>query len=215
MIPSFPENRLDPIGRWNKTWQHLGMEPPDELVQKLLAAYQEPHRAYHTPRHLQECFTYLDASPVRPIDPGALELALWFHDAIYDPKASDNEARSAAWALKALTMLSGDIRQRVGNLVMVTKHTHAPTHPDEELLLDIDLSILGASPERFQEYEKQIRQEYIWVPEEAYKTARARILAEFKTRPILYHTTHFRRLLEASARTNLQRSLDELLTRAE
>jgi predicted metal-dependent HD superfamily phosphohydrolase len=176
----------------------------------LVAAYSEPHRAYHTLDHLAECFAHLDASPVRPEDAAAVELALWFHDPIYDTKAADNEARSAHWARRALAALpSGDVA-RIADLILVTKHDAEPATPDEELLLDIDLAILGATPERFAEYERQIRNEYAWVPDDAYRAARARILDAFARRDPLYHTSHFRETLGSQARTNLRQSLARL-----
>ena len=201
---------MDPYERWIETWSQVGAAPPDGLIQQLVAAYGESHRAYHTVRHLAECFGHLDPCPVRPSDPAALELALWFHDAIYDTKAANNEERSAAWARTALASLSQASLDRIEKLILVTKHEAAPSSPDEELLLDVDLSILGSADERFDEYESQIRQEYSWVPEEAYRMARAQILAQFQSRPALYQTPYFRDTLETQARRNLRRSLDSL-----
>ena len=200
--------------RWHQTWKLLKTKPPSGLIDALFAAYREPHRAYHTLQHLEECFAHLDRCPLRPIDPGSLELALWFHDAVYDPKATDNEARSAAWANNALTTLDSDTRMQIERLILVTQHASLPSTSDEALLVDIDLSILGADPKRFSEYESQVRREYGWVPEEGYCTARAQVLGEFMARPVLYVTPHFQKILEGPARANLRRSLDALAARA-
>lgn len=98
---------MDSVERWQQTWSHLGDAPPPGLIEELLAAYGEPHRAYHTVQHLTECFAHLDSSPRGPRDPASVELALWFHDAIYDTKAADNEARSAE-----CTVFPGDAASR-------------------------------------------------------------------------------------------------------
>ena len=179
---------MDPHARWRHTWSLVGGAPPAGLIEALLAAYGEPQRAYHGVTHLRECFGHLDGCSVTPDDSASLELALWFHDAIYDPKAGDSEARSAAWARAALDGQAPDTLDRIERHILVTRHDAAPTDADQELLLDVDLSIL----------------------DEAYRAARARILAGFCDRPSLYHTAHFRRLLEPRARENLRRSLAAL-----
>ncbi len=188
----------------------MGASAPDGLIDELLEAYGEPHRAYHTTEHLTECFGHLDASPVTPESSGLLELALWFHDAVYDTKASDSEAKSAAWASRALACLGAERVEVIVSHILVTAHTGVPSDDDQRLLLDVDLSILGAPGSRFQQYEDQVRQEYEWVSQDVYRAARAKILSQFADRPRLYHTEHFYEQLEAGARNNLQRSLASL-----
>lgn len=196
--------------RWARTWSAVGVAPPPKLLEAMIGAYSEDHRRYHTVEHLAECFGHLDACPITPEDPAAVELALWFHDAIYDTRASDNEARSAEWAMQALGELDAARRARIDALILVTKHEAEPATSDEELLLDIDLSILGAPDDRFAAYDEQVRGEFEWVPEDAYRTARARILRGFLDRPRLYHTTHFHDRFEATARRNLARTIAAL-----
>jgi len=193
--------------RWESTWAKLDRPEPDGLFEAIAAAYAEPHRAYHTGQHLAECFAQLDACPVAAASPAAVELALWFHDAIYDTKASDNEKQSAAWARRALVDLPPELVDRVEGLILVTEHAAEPGSADERLVLDVDLSILGAERPRFDEYERQVRVEYGWVPEDAYRSARARILRQFFERPVLYHVPWFRDRLEPIARVNLERSI--------
>ena len=151
---------MDPYLRWRETWEHLGVDAPPGVIEQLMAAYSEPHRAYHTLEHISECFSQLESSGARAVDAGALELALRFHDAIYDTRAADNEARSAACARHALAELAPRTLDRIDGLILVTKHEAQPSTPDEALLLDVDLSILGAQRERFDEYERQVRREY-------------------------------------------------------
>src|SRR5262249_26786699 len=105
---------------------------------------------------------------------------------------------------------SNEVQARVRELVLATRHRAEPASADGRLTVDVDLSILGAPPERFEEYEAQIRQEYAWVPDPAFRDARAKILREFLTRPSLYATDFFRKRLEARARSNIAGSLARL-----
>lgn len=107
-----------------------------------------------------------------------MRLALWFHDAIYDARAEDNEERSANWARGSLCSAGVRVEtaEHVHRLVMATRHNVVPEEPDAQLVVDIDLSILAAPIERFTEYEKQIRAEYSWVTDPSYRKGRARIL---------------------------------------
>ena len=177
----------------------------------MLAGYREPHRAYHTERHLEECFAHFDTVASLAERPAEIELALFFHDVIYDTQRSDNEARSAQWARRVLEDASRTAAaRRVEDLIMATRHDALPEAPDARLLVDIDLSILGATPERFDEYELQIRQEYEWVPEPSFREQRAAILEQFLERPRIYNTPALHEECETQARTNLQRSLRRL-----
>jgi predicted metal-dependent HD superfamily phosphohydrolase len=93
---------------------------------------------------------------------------------------------------------------------MTTRHNAIPEGSDAQVLVDIDLSILGASPERFDEYERQVREEYAWVPDDVFRHVRKGILEEFLTRPSIFNTRFFRDRLEQQARTNLARSIRAL-----
>src|SRR5690606_13982957 len=118
--------------------------------------------AYHTLQHLGECLALHAAHAAHAARPAEVALALWFHDAVYDLQASDNEARSAEWAQETMRAAGASAQAvaRVHALVMATCHSALPEGPDAELLVDIDLAILGATPARFAEYERQIRVEY-------------------------------------------------------
>ncbi len=199
--------------RFANLWQRLGGQgDASNLLAALVAAYTEPSRAYHNLAHLQDCLEQFDAARGEARHPDAVEMALWFHDAIYEPRAADNEERSAAWAIQALT--AGGIEQsggeRIAELVLSTQHKALPADQDAALLVDVDLSILGRAPAIFDAYDRQIRNEYHWVPEPQYCTRRAQVLAGFLARPRLYQTEHFYVHYEKQARKNLARAIDRL-----
>ncbi len=199
-------------GRWLDAWRALGVaETPElrRLHRDVLLRYSEPHRHYHTQQHLTECFEKVQDIISLAEHPAEVLVGLWFHDAIYDTQRHDNEQRSADWARSAAQELGAraDSAQRIHDLIMCTRHSAEPTGVDAQILVDADLSILGAQPARFEQYETQVRNEYGWVPDEVFRSTRARILAEFLGRPRLYCTARFRERYEAQARRNLQHSL--------
>jgi predicted metal-dependent HD superfamily phosphohydrolase len=194
---------------WHRTWSDLRQPVPSGVLEQLLARYSEAHRAYHTVQHLEECLELLDRVSHLASHLGEVQVALWFHDAIYDPRRTDNEERSADACVEVLVAagVSPETRQRVRELVLATKHDREPESADARLTVDVDLAILGAAPDRFDEYEAQVRREYAWVPELAFRHARAKILRQFLARPSIYATDFFRERLEERARLNLTRSL--------
>lgn len=195
---------------WRRAWAGIGAAGEGTaLFERLKAAYAEPQRHYHTLQHLGECLALFDGARTLADRPHEVELALWFHDAVYEVKRHDNEQRSADWAREALrdAGVGGDAAQRVHDLVMATRHTAVPAGRDERLLVDIDLSILGAERARFDEYERQIRREYAYVPGFLFRRKRREILKGFLDRPAIYGTPHFHDALEARARENLARAI--------
>ena len=209
------DDALDPalVRSWSRAWAGLGATGDGvALRDRMISAWSEPQRHYHTLRHLTDCLALFESSLHLAEHPAEVEIALWFHDAIYDLKAKDNEARSAAWAERALSRagVAANIRGRVHDLIMATCHAARPTSTDAQLLVDIDLSILGADPERFDEYEVQVRQEYNWVPAPLFRRKRRKILIGFLARPTIYSTPWYQEQFEVAARANLQRSVARL-----
>lgn len=200
------------LARWQSVWREFGAEADAELFQRLIACYSEPHRKYHTTQHLQECFALLDRVATSAELFAEVELALWFHDAIYNTRKKDNEQLSAAWAREIMLAagLANDRAERVFELVLATRHNAIPQGRDAEVLVDVDLGILGAEVQRFDEYENQVRQEYSWVPEFIYRRERRKVLQQFENRCSIYSTDYFRANLEPQARENLARSLARL-----
>lgn len=176
------------------------------ILDDLLARLAEPHRRYHDAHHVAACVTMAHAHAAHARHAHDVTLALLFHDAIYDPRAHDNEARSADLAERALGALeaSEETRARVRHLVMATAGHDARFDRDAELVLDCDLAILGADPETFSRFEAQIREEYTFVPDDAYRVGRARVLASFAVRTSIYAVPAIAREREARARVNLR-----------
>jgi predicted metal-dependent HD superfamily phosphohydrolase len=199
--------------RWTRLWQKASGQGDGAAWFEILDThYAEAHRYYHTARHISECLAEFDGASHLATQPVAVELALWFHDAIYDTRAADNEEQSAVLAQRCLENAGADtsLRASVRDLVLVTKAHEGSAHPDAPLLVDIDLSILGTGQSRFLEYEDQIRQEYAWVQEDLFKTKRAEILERFLARDVIYRTPRFYQTHEKQARANLRLSLDLL-----
>jgi predicted metal-dependent HD superfamily phosphohydrolase len=201
------------LASWRALWRELGAERADEaLFLRLVMSWSEPHRHYHTLQHLRECLEQFDAVRALAQRPAEVELALWFHDAFYDVYRDDNEARSAGWAADEVRRagLPAEVAGRVHALVLATEHKEPPADPDAQLLVDVDLAILGAPRARFDESDAQIRREYGHVPEPDFRSGRRAILSGFLARPRLYSTRRFGDMLEGAARENLGRALARL-----
>jgi predicted metal-dependent HD superfamily phosphohydrolase len=198
--------------RWQRLWQAAGASGDSATwYQRLTQAYAEPQRHYHNQQHIAECLAEFDAARHLAQQPVAVEMALWFHDAVYDPKAGDNEERSAALAKVCLEAAGlSDFAGTTAELVMATKLHGADAGPDAALVVDVDLSILGQSEVRFAEYETQIRKEYGWVPKLIFNPKRAEILQRFLDRERIYTNEHFATRYEQNARRNLEESIRKL-----
>jgi len=199
--------------RWRAFWQRAGARGDgDAVFAELSAHYADPPRAYHSLDPVVRCLDELETARHLAQCPLEVELAIWFHDAVYDPRARDNEAKSAELARRAAQELlfPRASAKRVYHLILATRHDVLPTTADQRLLADIDLSILGAPTEEFDEYERRIREEYAGVSEAEFRAARADILEKFLSRPRLYATEFFLNRYEQAARENLRRSLTRL-----
>jgi predicted metal-dependent HD superfamily phosphohydrolase len=173
-----------------------------QVGESLLARWDEPHRHYHDRTHLRRMLDVLG-----PAAPAAVRLAAWYHDAVYDPRAADNEERSAALAAAQLPAL-GVHPAEVARLVLLTRD-HAPDPADRAgaLLCDADLSILAAPEPEYAAYTAAIRAEYSFVPDPAFRTGRATVLRRLLALPTLFHAHP---TWEPQARANLTRELHTL-----
>jgi predicted metal-dependent HD superfamily phosphohydrolase len=199
---------------WEAVWYGLGGRPGSpELHRDLCDAYADPQRAYHTLDHVAHCLDGLAQHAALAERPCEVAVALWFHDAVYDPRATDNEARSAAWAVAALREhdVRDDAVARVRAMILATRDHGGDLDGDTALLVDLDLAILGQSPDVFDRYDAAIRVEYAWVAEPAYRTARTRVLRAFLDRRAIYRCAPLYARFEAPARANLARAIGRLV----
>jgi predicted metal-dependent HD superfamily phosphohydrolase len=138
---------------------------------------------------------------------------LW-HDAIYNPTRSDNEEQSAELAVSELTSCGVDesAAQEVARLILLTK-SHRVEKNDRlgALLISIDLSILGSSAVRYQQYVAEVRKEYAHVPDEAWRAGRSAVLRHLLDANPLYADPSFREHLEPQARRNMETELKSLI----
>ena len=184
----------------------------DDTYRQLEAAYSSSGRHYHNLRHVQILLDTVNEYAVLVHDREVVELAVWFHDAVYDYRSSENETRSAELARQFLvhTTLSPERQARVAYLIECTAHhtaSHAPA-PDLDFFLDADLQILGATEADYAEYARQIRQEYRLIPNLLYRRGRRKVLEQLLSTPQLYRTPGFRERLDAAARRNLRAELE-------
>jgi predicted metal-dependent HD superfamily phosphohydrolase len=199
--------------RWLDIWRSLGKsDAPAGWYERLTTAYAEPHRHYHNQQHIAECLKEFDTARYVAKQPAAIEFALWFHDAVYNPKAADNEEQSAALLKRCAAdgALPDSFIETSARFVMATKTHEAHGDCDAALMIDVDLSILGQDEKRFFEYEQQISREYSWVPENVFAFKRAEILNQFLSRPTIFMTDLFRSKYEEQARHNLTASISAL-----
>ncbi|MBX5461561.1 MAG: hypothetical protein IRZ28_10795, partial [Steroidobacteraceae bacterium] len=169
-------------------------------------------RRYHTVQHLAACLLELDVARNLARKPAEVELALWFHDAVYRTYRNDNEYESAKWAARFLAEhgAAAEVISSVRNLVLATAHASSGLTGDAALVVDIDLSILGQPAAVYDEFERNVRKEYWWVPGGRFAKARCGILRFFLERPSIYHFPLFRERYEAAARVNLERAIRAL-----
>lgn len=195
--------------------RHQPLQLPDALVDALARAYGEPHRAYHNATHIAELLRWFDVVAEGPgwQRPAEVYLAILFHDAIYDPAAKDNEARSAAWARRAIAehALPADADNVAELIELTARHGRLESAiGDAALFLDADMSIIGAAIDAYREYARQIRREYAAVPADAYRAGRGAFVAALAQKSRIYFSDFFHTRLDLQARLNLADELARL-----
>ena len=186
-----------------KTWAF------DEII----AAHSQPHRRYHGVGHLEALFALLDEHAKSVVEPLSLHFGVWWHDVVYEPQASDNEARSAALARVRLTELgaASDLIECVDMLILATRnHWEAPAMGDGDYFLDADIAILGAPPSVYDRYADDVRSEYSFAPDPMYRAGRSRFLSGAIERQRLFRKPEFEAAYGSAARKNMRRELSRL-----
>ncbi|MEU6374572.1 hypothetical protein [Streptomyces sp. NPDC046909] len=201
--------------RFTRTLRAAVADGPDPApyAENLLVRWQEPQRRYHTLAHLTAVLDHIDVLEKYADDPDVVRLAAWFHDAVYLPERSENEERSARVAERALAEagLAADRTAEVARLVRLTV-THDPADDDRngQVLCDADLAILAAPPNAYAAYTAAIREEYHFVPNDAFRTGRSAVLRQLLELPALFRTPYGAAEWEATARYNLAAELEML-----
>lgn len=199
--------------RWLLLWRRIQANGTGEAeFAHLVERYGESHRAYHTLVHIDHCLTELMVAAHCAVWKESVELALWYHDAVYLAREKGSEERSAALARVILenAYVDRQLVDKVASMILATKHEDISGDPDTKLLVDIDLAILGQPEFVFDEYEQNIRKEYEWVPPDVFVEGRSKILRSFLSRPRIYSTDMFWCRYEVRARENILRSLRRL-----
>ena len=199
---------------WLQCLQRLGLSDPESATFKALTfAYSQDNRHYHNLTHINDCLEQLNTCALPATRADAIMLALWFHDAIYCWRSSNNEIESANWADKFLANNDAGcaLRQSVEGLILATSHfVPEPRTGDQLTIIDIDLSILGRDPGHYQHYETAIRREYSQVPDMVFRRERKKVLQSFLERDRIFVTEQFHTLYEERARANLAQAIAAL-----
>lgn len=180
---------------------------------ELIRLYNQEHRHYHTTDHIHACFHELEKTGYGGANRDVVDFAILCHDVFYEPNAVNNEWRSAVWAKNVSRLLSRpELGAPVAEAILLTAHSPGKESPSFEaaLVCDVDLSILGANKKTFDEYEEFIREEYSWVTDKQYRTARAEILRGLLDNGPIYRWYVYQALYQTSAEKNLTRSLAKL-----
>lgn len=203
---------------WFRLWHAIGAEGLNawNVFFNLFQRYCEPHRYYHDFSHVMQLLKEFKEVKHLCINPDAVEMFLWGHDIICDPKLTDNEERSEDFISGMLrnARVAEPFIQEVGRLILLSKQ-HDPRKDDIDgcLAVDLDLSIFGQPALIFNEYEQKIWKEWVLKgikSEDDFAKGRAGILEKFLQCEFIYHTSFFREKYEQTAQKNLKRSLRAL-----
>ena len=197
---------------------HITLEQVSILWQDIAMRYNEPQRAYHSLQHIQQLFGQYDQVKGNLHEPHIIALAIYYHDVIYEPTRSDNELKSAEYAVESLTgYLNAEQCQHIYALIMMTashqidkwsnEAKEREKYSDAAYLLDMDLSILGVSWSEYEYYAHAVRQEYAHVSDDDYRVGRMAVLKELLAHPMLYLTDYYYARLEKQARKNIEHEI--------
>lgn len=204
--------------RFKALWQRCASPASDErastIYRDVRDRYMEPHRRYHTPVHIAHCLTQFDLAREHMEEPDAVEMALWFHDVIYDARANDNEEQSAKYFIECCDEeLAPGFKSVVWDLIIVTIHKELPHSTDEKFMVDIDLSSFGLPWDRFLKDSEGVRDEFPHLSDEEFYPAQKIFLDALLAREHFCFTRFFRERHEQTARDNITKYLESLSKR--
>jgi predicted metal-dependent HD superfamily phosphohydrolase len=199
---------------WDRCGTGGGGAAAAQIYKELVRRYSEPHRRYHTRAHIECCLRQHDLAAGLMDDADAVEMGLWFHDVIYDPRAADNERQSAKlFETLSVDHLSAAFRKAVHELILVTIHPEQPTSRDQQFMVDIDLSSFGLPWEAFRRDSDAVRQEYAHLSDADFFRNQIGFLRSLIDRPTFFFTDFFRTRYETTAIQNITRHIGELRAR--
>jgi len=205
--------RLEPrfFALWCRCLNGLDWSDPGPVWEELVRRYSESGRHYHCIGHLHQCLEQLDPAVGEMDDPNAVEMAIWFHDAVFVVRSPYNERRSAELFRRlAANLFDSAFVEKVFRMILVTDHRHSPANGDEELVTDIDLSSIALPWEHYLRDTLALRRESGGVPDERYYAGHRRFLSGLLERPRIFRSEFFYRRCEGDARRNIGRYLREL-----
>lgn len=205
---------FDLEGHWHR---HVMALPASDgakaaIFEEIVARHNEGHRVYHGLRHLQSLVQMLEEYAPSELSPEAY-LAIWWHDVIYDPRANDNEARSADLAAKDLRILGADeqlIACVVALILATQNHWSGASLGGGDYFLDADIAILGAAEAVYEWYASAVRREYAFAPDSIYRVGRSQFLTRTLSHERLFRTAPFEAAFAEAARQNMRRELASL-----
>lgn len=210
------ENENENKKEWFSVFDKFGVEKrkSEEAFDKISKDYGSENRFFHNIEHVENLLKFFEQRKETINDYDSMRLAAWFHDVVYDAKATDNEKQSAAYARKILGELGipEDVIVKVEELILATfKHENANNDDDCSIFLDGDLSILGGDDAVYDAYAKSIWQEYSQIASrEYYKQRRKQVLENFLKRERIYFTNKMFEKFEDKARKNIEREIKSL-----
>jgi predicted metal-dependent HD superfamily phosphohydrolase len=204
------ETPLVNFERWTLACRGVGVASDEYDYRRVRRSWGGMGRHYHTLTHLNACLRELDGARSLATRAGEVELALWFHDAIYRSWRRDNEQQSAALAARVLRAAPLESLERIRQMVLATSHRDEDFSGDTALVVDIDLTILGQSPDTYAQFERAIRREYWWVPRARYVAGRRAVLQNFLGRRVIYRHDCFYEKYEKQARANIAAAIEQL-----
>lgn len=209
-----PAHHDELMARWGALGAHLNKAGGvwHREGQRLIRSWARWPRRYHNTPHLLACLRHLDDVRHQLDDAIAVELALWFHDAIYWPWRPLNEEKSALWAENFLNEidLNRPLIDTVKSHILDTRHQAVPAAGDPQWVVDIDLAILGQSETVYRRFERDVRSEYRWVRWPRYVKGRSAVLQSFLDRSTIYTTPWFLNRYQSPARSNLTQAIAAL-----
>jgi predicted metal-dependent HD superfamily phosphohydrolase len=199
---------------WRKDTARFSSSDATEIFNDIVARHSESQRRYHGLSHLTALLDLLGKHATHLAPGSAPRLALWWHDAIYDPTVKDNEEQSAILARDHLARLGAPatLIEDVAAIILITKnHLEGGSAGEGDYFLDADIAILGAPPSVYDAYTVGVRQEYSWAPDDAFRAGRSAFLRKALTWPRLFRTDIFESTYAAQARANMERELAALI----